>query len=107
MATILNKISALQEPNYRLAFDARFANAATPRGTVAEFVSIAGAPPAKSYKVRLLREVDSVYVAQTMSTPGTGAFSFTELPFDTEYVPLVVDEAGVYKARASGPIAAI
>lgn len=80
----------------------RFGN--TPRGSVADVVTVNGSPAGIAYRVRLTREVDGLFVAEKWSTPGTGAYSFGDLELDHRYIPVALDHTGTHKPVAAGPL---
>lgn len=77
---------------------------ATPRGSVADVVTVFGAAPILSYRVRLHRLDTGKLVAQMWSAPGTGAYHFADLELDTAYVPVALDHTGTNKSAAAGPL---
>lgn len=76
----------------------------TPRGSVADVVTVNGSPAGIAYRVRLTREADGLLVAEKWSTPGTGAYSFGDLELDQTYVPMALDHTGTHKPVAAGPL---
>lgn len=75
-----------------------------PRGSVADVVTVNGQPPALSYRVRLSREIDGLFVAETWSAPGTGAYSFSDLELNHRYIPVALDHTETHKPVAAGPL---
>ncbi len=76
----------------------------TPRGAVADVVTVNGSPAALAYRVRLYRAEDGLLVAQTWSVPATGAYAFGDLELDHTYVPVALDHTGTHKPVAAGPL---
>ena len=76
----------------------------TPRGSVADVVTVNGSPAGIAYRVRLTREADGLLVAEKWSTPGTGAYSFDDLDLDHRYIPVALDHTGTHKPVAAGPL---
>ena len=76
----------------------------TPRGSVADVVTVNGTPAGIAYRVRLTREADGLQVAEKWSTPGTGAYSFGDLELDHRYVPVALDHTETHKPVAAGPL---
>lgn len=76
----------------------------TPRGSVADVVTVNGSPAGIAYRVRLTREADGLLVAEKWSTPSTGAYSFSDLELDQTYVPVALDHTGTHKPVAAGPL---
>ena len=76
----------------------------TPRGSVADVVTVNGAPAGIAYRVRLTREADGLLVAANSSTPGTGAYSFSDLELDQRYIPVALDHTETHKPVAAGPL---
>ena len=76
----------------------------TPRGSVADVVTVNGSPAGIAYRVRLTREADGLLVAEKWSTPGTGAYSFDDLELDHRYVAVALDHTGTHKPVAAGPL---
>ena len=76
----------------------------TPRGSVADVVTVNGSPAGIAYRVRLTREADGRLVAEKWSTPGTGAYSFDGLDLDHRYIPVALDHTGTHKPVAAGPL---
>ena len=76
----------------------------TPRGSVADVVTVNGSPAGIAYRVRLTREADGLLVAEKWSTPGTGAYSFDDLELDHRYIPVALDHTGTHKPVAAGPL---
>ena len=76
----------------------------TPRGSVADVVTVNGSPAGIAYRVRLTREADGLLVAEKWSTPGTGAYSFADLELDHRYVPVALDHTETHKPVAAGPL---
>ena len=76
----------------------------TPRGSVADVVTVNGSPAGIAYRVRLTREADGLLVAEKWSTPGTGAYSFSDLELDHRYIPVALDHTETHKPVAAGPL---
>lgn len=76
----------------------------TPRGSVADVVTVNGSPAGIAYRVRLTREADGLLVAEKRSTPGTGAYSFSDLELDHRYIPVALDHTETHKPVAAGPL---
>ena len=76
----------------------------TPRGSVADVVTVNGSPAGIAYRVRLTREADGLLVAEKWSTPGTGAYSFSDLELDQRYIPVALDHTETHKPVAAGPL---
>lgn len=76
----------------------------TPRGSVADVVTVNGAPAGIAYRVRLTREADGLLVAEKWSTPSTGAYSFDDLELDQRYIPVALDHTETHKPVAAGPL---
>ena len=76
----------------------------TPRGSVADVVTVNGSPAGIAYRVRLTREADGLPVAEKWSTPGTGAYSFGDLELDHRYISQALDHTGTHKPVAAGPL---
>ena len=76
----------------------------TPRGSVADVVTVNGSPAGIAYRVRLTREADGLLVAEKWSTPGTGAYSFSDLELGHRYIPVALDHTGTHKPTAAGPL---
>ena len=76
----------------------------TPRGSVADVVTVNGSPASIAYRVRLTREADGLLVAEKWSTPGTGAYSFDDLELDQRYIPVALDHTETHKPVAAGPL---
>ena len=76
----------------------------TPRGSVADVVTVNGSPAGIAYRVRLTRESDGLLVAEKWSTPGTGAYSFPDLELDQRYIPVALDHTETHKPVAAGPL---
>ena len=90
-------VTAIELPKYFI-----FGN--TPRGSVADVVTVNGSPAGIAYRVRLTREADGLLVAEKWSTPGTGAYSFGDLELDHRYVPVALDHTETHKPVAAGPL---
>ena len=76
----------------------------TPRGSVADVVTVNGSPAGIAYRVRLTREADGLLVAEKWSTPGTGAYSFDDLEMGHRYIPVALDHTETHKPVAAGPL---
>ncbi|MFD1709856.1 hypothetical protein ACFSF0_04515 [Ottowia flava] len=76
----------------------------TPRGSVADIVTVNGAPAALVYRVRLYRETGGGYVAEGWSVKGTGAYRFDDLELGQRYIPVALDHTGTHKPVAAGPL---
>lgn len=77
---------------------------ASPRGSVADVVTVNSTAPLLSYRVRLYRADSGRLVAQAWSAAGSGAYSFGDLDLDTAYVPVALDHTGTHKPVAAGPL---
>ena len=76
----------------------------TPRGSVADVVTVNGSPAGIAYRVRLTREADGLQVAEKWSTPGTGAYRFGDLELDHHYISQALDHTGTHKPTSAGPL---